>query len=143
MGNEAALTQCFSNLLGNAVKFVKPGEKPEIVIWAERRDEAATGGHRGARTGPSHLTPASVAQGRGEFTWVRIWVEDKGIGIAESMLARVFDMFSRGQSDYAGTGIGLALVRKVVERMGGSVGVESEEGRGSRFWVELQGVKRR
>jgi len=58
------------------------------------------------------------------------------------MFARVFEMFSRGQSNYEGTGIGLALVRKVVERMGGSVGVESEEGRGSRFWVELEGAKR-
>jgi len=142
MGNQAAVTQCFSNLLGNAVKFVKPGpgQRAEVVIWAERRDEAATGGQRGTRTGPSHLTPAAVPQRRGEFGWVRIWVEDKGIGIAEPMQARVFDMFSRGQNAYAGTGIGLALVRKVVERMGGSVGVESEEGRGSRFWVELEGV---
>jgi signal transduction histidine kinase len=115
MGNEAALTQCFSNLLGNAVKFVKPGEVPEIVIWAEKRDGATRGGHGGARTGASHLSPALFPQGRGESGWVRIWVEDEGIGIADSMLPRVFDMFSRGQSTYAGTGIGLALVRKVVE----------------------------
>lgn len=124
MGNPAALTQCFSNLLGNAVKFVKPGEKPEIVIWAEVVEAPETRRH------------GDVAP------WVRIWVEDKGIGIAESMLGRVFDMFSRGQSTYEGTGIGLALVRKVADRMGGKVGVESEEGDGSRFWVELESAER-
>jgi CheY-like chemotaxis protein len=47
-------------------------------------------------------------------------------------------MFARGSKDYEGTGIGLALVRKVAQRMGGKVGVESEEGKGSRFWVELK-----
>jgi PAS domain S-box-containing protein len=109
LGNEAGLTQCFSNLLGNAVKFVKPGEKPRIHIWAEERDG-----------------------------WARIWVEDKGIGISKAMLPRVFDMFSRGSKDFEGTGIGLALVRKVAQRMGGRVGVESEEGKGSRFWIELE-----
>jgi signal transduction histidine kinase len=60
-------------------------------------------------------------------------VEDKGIGISKEMLPRVFDMFSRGSKDYEGTGIGLALVRKVVQRMGGKVGVESEEGKGAGF----------
>jgi len=108
-GNEAGLTQCFSNLMNNAVKFVEPGQKPEIRIWAEQQSD-----------------------------WIRIWVEDKGIGIPESMLPRVFDMFSRGHPGYDGTGIGLALVRKVSERMGGKVGVESELGKGSRFWLELK-----
>jgi signal transduction histidine kinase len=46
-------------------------------------------------------------------------------------------MFSRGSNKYQGTGIGLALVRKVMDRMGGRVGVESELGKGSRFWIEL------
>lgn len=110
LGNEAALTQCFSNLLGNAVKFVRPGAVADVRVWAEERE----GG------------------------WARIWVEDKGIGISQAMLPRVFDMFSRGSRDYEGTGIGLALVRKVAQRMGGRVGVESEEGKGSRFWVELK-----
>jgi PAS domain S-box-containing protein len=109
LGNEAGLTQCFSNLLGNAVKFAVPGKRVEVRVRSETRDG-----------------------------WVRLWVEDKGIGISPSMLPRVFDMFSRGSGAHAGTGIGLALVRKVVDRMGGRVGVESQVGQGSRFWVELK-----
>lgn len=109
-GNQAALTQCFSNLLGNAVKFVRSGETPDIRIGSEE----LPGG------------------------WVRILFEDKGIGISPQMLPHIFKMFSRGTSAYEGTGIGLALVNKVVQRMGGRVGVESQEGQGSRFWVELK-----
>jgi signal transduction histidine kinase len=109
-GNEAGLTQCFSNLLGNAVKFVPPGGKPWVRVWAEDRGER-----------------------------VRVWVEDHGIGIPQDAHEKIFGMFQRlHRSDaYPGTGIGLALVRKVVLRMGGSVGVESAPGQGSRFWVEL------
>jgi CheY-like chemotaxis protein len=59
------------------------------------------------------------------------------------MLPRVFDMFSRGSRDYEGTGVGLALVRKVTQRMGGRAGVESEEGQGSRFWLEVKAVEER
>ena len=114
LGNKAGLTQCFSNLLENAVKFVKPGEKPQVRVWAEER------------------------QG-----WARIWVEDKGIGISKEMLPRVFDMFSRGSKDYEGTGIGLALVRKTVQRMGGRAGAESKEGKGSRFWIEVKSAETR
>jgi signal transduction histidine kinase/CheY-like chemotaxis protein len=114
MGNEAALTQCFSNLLGNAVKFAKAGKRPFVRVWSE------------------------VFVGHGGSGWVRLWVEDDGVGISEAMKPRVFDMFSRGSHSQAGTGIGLALVRKVVDRMGGRVGVESEAGKGSRFWVELR-----
>jgi signal transduction histidine kinase len=109
MGNEAGLTQCFSNVLNNAVKFIEPGKTPEIRIWSEEREG-----------------------------WVRIWFGDNGIGIPRPMLPRLFDMFSRGHNKYEGTGIGLALVRKVVQRMGGKVGVESEEGKGSQFWLDLK-----
>jgi signal transduction histidine kinase len=109
MGNEAGLTQCLSNLLGNAVKFAQEGTPAEVRVWSEQR-----------------------------AGWVRLWVEDNGVGIPESMLPRLFDMFSRGAGPQAGTGVGLALVRKVVARMGGRVGVESQLGKGSRFWVELK-----
>jgi PAS domain S-box-containing protein len=109
IGNEAGLTQCFSNLLENAVKFVKEGQRPDVRVWGEEREG-----------------------------WARIWVADNGIGISGDMLPRVFDMYSRGSNSYEGTGVGLALVRKVAQRMGGRVGVESEEGSGSRFWIELK-----
>lgn len=109
VGNEAALTQCFSNLLGNAVKFVAPGVTPRVRVRAARRGDR-----------------------------VRLWFEDNGIGIPPGMRERLFAMFQRLNKSYEGTGIGLALVKKVTERMGGTVGVESEQGQGSRFWLELQ-----
>jgi signal transduction histidine kinase len=66
-------------------------------------------------------------------------VEDNGIGIDPTHQERVFGVFERlHQNDaYPGTGIGLAIVRKAVERMGGRVGVRSTPGEGSRFWIEL------
>jgi signal transduction histidine kinase len=73
---------------------------------------------------------------------VRIWVEDNGVGIPDGVRHRLFGMFQRFNADYEGTGMGLAIVRKVTEQMGGTVGVESEVGKGSRFWVQLSGVTR-
>ena len=74
---------------------------------------------------------------------MRIWFEDNGIGIPKESQPRLFHIFTRlNQPErYEGTGIGLAIVRKAVERMGGSVGVESDKDQGSRFWVRLQSVK--
>jgi signal transduction histidine kinase len=109
LGNETALTQCLSNLLGNAVKFVVHGTVPRVQIWAEER-----GRH------------------------VRLWFGDNGIGIAPKQHERLFNSFHRLNSDYEGTGIGLAIVKKAAERMGGCVGVESDLGKGSRFWVQLK-----
>jgi signal transduction histidine kinase len=110
LGHEAYLTQCISNLLGNAVKFVPNGKRPEVRVWTEEVGGA-----------------------------VRLNVEDNGIGIAPEHRDRMFQMFGRVHHDrvYEGTGIGLAVVRKAVEKMGGSVGYESELGKGSRFWIEL------
>jgi signal transduction histidine kinase len=115
LGNQAALTQCFSNLLDNAVKFAKPGAKPRVRIRAEA------------------LKPADPSR----QSMVRLWVEDEGIGIPKQAQQRIFGLFQRASTDREGTGLGLAIVRKVVEQMGGRVGVESAEGQGSRFWVDL------
>jgi PAS domain S-box-containing protein len=109
LANKAGLTQCFSNLLGNAVKFAHPDRPPKVRVWAEPREDS-----------------------------VRLWFEDNGIGIAKEHHHRIFLMFQRLSRSYEGTGIGLALVRKTVERMKGRVGLESEPGQGSRFWIELK-----
>jgi two-component system, sensor histidine kinase and response regulator len=110
-GHAACLTQCLANLLENSAKFVPPGKIPEISIRSEWRPP-----------------------------WVRVWVEDNGIGIDPSHHARIFQMFSRvhsSASPYEGTGMGLTIAKKAVERMGGNLGVESSLGMGSRFWIEL------
>jgi len=110
VGHPAILVQVVANLLANAAKFVAPRVLPQVRVWAEKR---------GQRT--------------------RLWVEDNGIGIKSEHQGRIFRVFERlhGIETYQGTGIGLAIVRKGIERMGGFVGVESEPGRGSRFWIEL------
>ncbi len=110
-GNISGLTQACSNLLGNAVKFVAPGETPRVRVSAGPGEE----------------------EGR-----VRLYFDDNGIGVPEMHRERIFAMFQRLDTRYEGTGVGLALVRKVVERMRGRVGVATgPEGRGSRFWIEL------
>ena len=112
-GHPTLLTQVVINLLTNAVKFVAPGATPRIKVWTERR-----------------LDPQPV---------VRLWIEDNGIGIAPDDQERIFRLFERGRvmNKYAGTGIGLAIVHRGIERMGGRVGLESTLGEGSRFWVDL------
>ncbi len=114
VGHETTLAQVLANLLANAIKFVPPERTPEVRVRAELRD------------------------GR-----VRLWVEDNGIGIAPEHHERIFRVFERlnPAEDYPGTGIGLAIVRKGVERMGGRVGVESQRGGGSKFWIELSQVE--
>ncbi|MGH7866832.1 MAG: ATP-binding protein [Candidatus Dormibacteraceae bacterium] len=69
---------------------------------------------------------------------VRIWFQDNGIGIAEDFTPQLFGIFQRGTNQFPGNGLGLALVKRVIERMGGQVGVESEPAKGSRFWIELK-----
>jgi PAS domain S-box-containing protein len=113
LGEESLLTQCFSNLLGNAVKFVAKGVRPRVRVWANSSEARAN-------------------------RLVRISIQDNGIGIPSNARNRLFGMFERLTSEYEGTGIGLAIVRKVVDRMGGRVGIDSEPGKGSRFWVELK-----
>lgn len=110
------LQQLLQNLIGNAIKYRRPKEPPVVHISAKREGEM----------------------------W-RLEVRDNGIGIAPEYRETVFGMFKRLHSDveYPGTGMGLAICRKVVERHGGTIGVESEVGHGSVFFFTLPGVEER
>jgi PAS domain S-box-containing protein len=109
-GHLVTLVQVVINLVSNAAKFVAPGQVPEIRIWGETRGDKA-----------------------------RIWIEDNGIGIEAAHQERIFRIFERLNrvEDYPGTGVGLAIVRKAMARMGGESGLVSDGRNGSRFWVEL------
>jgi signal transduction histidine kinase len=109
IAHEPSLAQAISNLLNNAVKFVAPGVKPEVELYTEQQGDQ-----------------------------LRLWVHDNGIGIKPEYRGRLFGLFERihNGKQYEGTGIGLAIVRKSIERMGGQVGMESNGG-GSKFWIEL------
>jgi PAS domain S-box-containing protein len=104
------LTQVFQNLIGNAIKFRRPGEHPLVRVSATRTDGAWT-----------------------------MEVADNGIGIDQKYFERIFQMFQRlhGRDEYAGTGIGLALCKKIVERHGGHMGVSSTPGQGTTFSVTI------
>ena len=131
-GNEAALTQCFAELLRNAIKFVEPGTMPRIRVWAERVQDPHQPKYKVLRG--NGVPPSSAAI----CDWVRIWFEDNGTGIPAMNRRRIFNLFERMHGpEYPGTGVGLALVRKLIEQMGGVLGVESKVGKGSRFWLEL------
>jgi PAS domain S-box-containing protein len=111
LGHEAYLTQIISNYLSNAVKFVDPGVKPVINISAAP-----------------------------EGDMIRLSFRDNGIGVSPDHQKQIFQIFGRVYSEkkFEGTGIGLAIVKKAAERMGGSVGVRSELGQGSEFFVLLR-----
>lgn len=108
--HRATLAQIVSNLVGNALKFVAPGVRPRVRLHAETRGDR-----------------------------VRLWVADNGIGIPREYQHAIFGVLRRlhPQSAYPGAGLGLSIVRRAAERLGGEVGVESREGEGSRFWVDL------
>ena len=107
------LKQVLSNLISNGIKFSAPERPPCMRIFATVHDNS-----------------------------IRLWVEDNGIGIPPQHHEKIFGLFQRLHDNqaYPGTGIGLALVRKGAERLGGRAGVESQLGQGSRFWVELPAV---
>ncbi|EME70269.1 Signal transduction histidine kinase [Paramagnetospirillum caucaseum] len=111
-GSGGELVRLFQNLIGNAVKYRHPDRPPVITVSAQRGD--------------------------------RVWVcavADNGIGIAPEYFERIFDIFQRlhSRNEYEGTGIGLALCRKIVEHHGGRIWVESEPGKGSCFRFTLVG----
>ena len=122
--HSATLLLLIQNLLSNALKFVPAGSQPKIRLSSEMKQS------------PSVDSDSNGAQ-------IRLSVQDNGIGIAPSDLPKLFAVFQRlhGKQEYPGTGLGLAMVKKGVERMGGQVGAESTIGQGSCFWIELPPVK--
>ena len=104
--------QAIVNLVDNALKFVVPGQRPRIRIFAEERGSV-----------------------------VRLWVQDNGIGIEPQYYERIFGVFEQlNARDYEGTGIGLAIVKQCMHRMGGRTGIESRFGEGTKFWLEFKSV---
>lgn len=103
------MCQLFQNLIGNAIKFCD-GKQPEVHIGVERKDEG----------------------------WL-ISVRDNGIGIESQYADRIFQIFQRlhTRAEYPGTGIGLSICKKIVERHGGRIWLESVCGQGSTFYFTL------
>ncbi len=111
VGQRSALVQSIQNLLSNAIKFTQEGQTPRIQVFAQETGDKT-----------------------------RLYVQDEGIGIEERHFDRIFQVFERlhGTETFSGTGIGLAIVKKAMERMGGTCGVDSQIDQGSRFWLELE-----
>jgi PAS domain S-box-containing protein len=104
------MRQLLQNLIGNALKFHRPGNPPSVRVYTETADET-----------------------------LRLIVEDDGIGFDEKYLDRIFTVFQRlhGRSEYEGTGIGLAICRKIAQRHGGDITAISAPGKGAKFMVSL------
>jgi signal transduction histidine kinase len=149
IGNRTMLQQCLSNLLDNALKFVSRERPPRVTVRSERH--RAMPAPAPASQPPQPFQPpvplAASTVGPPEKAdrsegHVRIYVEDNGIGIAPEHHRQVFGVFERvqGSQKFEGTGIGLAIVARAVQRMQGHCGVDSVPGHGSRFWIELAGA---
>ena len=117
--NELEMTQLFQNLIGNSLKFHRPNQPCQIHVGAQKIEKS---------------------EGAGSGHW-RFSVHDNGIGIESQYVDRIFMIFQRlhTREEYPGTGVGLAICKKIVERHGGRIWVESEPGKGSTFFFTLPG----
>jgi signal transduction histidine kinase len=117
------MRQLFQNLIGNALKFHRPGEPPIVKV----EGKILSGGDR------------ALGRSRTNGPVCQLAVVDNGIGFEEKYLDRIFELFQRlhGRHEYEGTGMGLAICRKIVERHGGSITAQSQPGHGATFTVLL------
>lgn len=117
------MRQLLLNLLGNALKFAKPGEAPHVSIEAMPLASVA-----------ADADPPPPA-----FSGWRLAITDRGIGFDQAHERRIFELFQRlhGRDHYEGTGIGLAICRKIVDRHGGTMHARSQPGVGATFYVDL------
>ena len=118
--NPIQLTQVFQNLIGNSLKFHKPNEPARVNIEGE------------------------IIEDGEQKKYARVRVADQGIGIPDEYQDKIFNIFQRlhGRSAYEGTGIGLAVVRRIIERHNGAIRVFSKEGKGTTFEMDLPLVHR-
>ncbi|MDX2220928.1 MAG: PAS domain S-box protein [Burkholderiales bacterium] len=111
LGDENLLRQVWTNLVSNACKFSSRGADSRVQLWCEHTGEGAT----------------------------RFLVQDNGVGFDMKYAGKLFGVFERlhRQDDFSGSGIGLSIVKRIIERHGGKVGVHSADGQGATFWFEL------
>ena len=107
--DKARIMQVLSNLISNAIKFIGDTQKPEIEVGVKNNED----------------------------NFCELWVKDNGIGIKKEYQEKIFKIFERIDKRIKGTGIGLSIVKKIVEAHAGRIGVDSEEGKGSRFYFIL------
>lgn len=119
-GDTTQLSQVFMNLLSNSIKFRRKDVTPEISIHYEEDDEFRL-------------------DSEDDRDWIRITYSDNGIGFNAQYADKIFHLFQRlhGREEYTGTGIGLSLCRKIIERHGGRITAESASGQGSHFFIIL------
>ncbi len=126
------MRQLFQNLIGNGLKFSKPEISPVIKIWCE------AGKPKDSNTS-TVLTYDFAKMTELPQGFCRIYVEDNGIGFDEKYLDRIFTVFQRlhGRTEYEGSGVGLAVCRKIVERHNGHITATSNLGSGAKFIITL------
>lgn len=142
LAQRTLVQQCVSNLLENAMKFVAAGATPRVTVRSEMVSKTAPGSLNDTSlfTRSRYSLEEQMEPPESERSQVRLWFEDEGIGIPPEAKHKVFGIFERGVNadQFDGTGIGLAIVARAMERMGGNCGVEPGSACGSRFWLEFR-----